>query len=70
MTYHNKYFFQKVVLVECSAKIKISVLHVDAASKMSEFQTTVEEMVPGFTPYKTLEQPTELRCAMWCQQIV
>ena len=54
--------------MECSAKIKISVLHVDAASKMSEFQTTVEEMVPGVTPYKTLEQPTKLRCAMWCQQ--
>ena len=64
------FFFQKVVLVECSAKINISVLTVDAASKMNEFQTTMEEMVPGFTPYKTLEQPTKLRCAMWCQQEV
>ena len=37
---------------------------------MSEFQTTMEEMVPVFTPYKTLEQPTKPRCAMWCQQEV
>ena len=37
---------------------------------MSEFETTMEEMVPVFTPYKTLEQPTKPRCAMWCQQEV
>ena len=45
-------------------------LYTDAASKMSTFQETMEDMVPVLTPYKILEQPTKVRCAIWCQQEV
>ena len=34
------------------------------------FETAREEMVPIFTPYKTLEVSTSGRCATWCQEEV
>ena len=37
---------------------------------MSTFQSTIKDTVPVLTPFKTVEQPTKLRCAILCQQEV
>ena len=43
-------------------------LTVDVAVKLGEFETTKEDLVPNFTPYKTLKVKTKRMCAIWCQR--